>query len=106
MLKSKSWQSAKEIFKKAKSSRLFLLITFTCLIVLALIFSEFKKIEAEPVSSCLLDQRADCAVVLTDGRPRIRERFDLLARQEVKKLIISGVHPGVTLRGIIPQWPF
>jgi len=36
----------------------------------------------------------------------VREGFDLLAQKQVRKLIISGVHPKATLREIFPQWPF
>lgn len=67
---------------------------------------EFNVIEAEPVSAWQEDHRADCAVVLTGGPGRVREGFDLLAQGQVRKLIISGVHPRATLRDIFPQWPF
>jgi uncharacterized SAM-binding protein YcdF (DUF218 family) len=76
------------------------------ILVSTLFYTELQKITAEPVSSWLYDHHADCAVVLTGGPHRIREGFDLLSRQEVKKLIISGVHPQATLREIIPQWPY
>lgn len=52
------------------------------------------------------DHRADCGVVLTGGSGRVREGFDLLAQINIKKLIISGVHPKARLREIFPQWPF
>lgn len=63
-------------------------------------------IEHEPISAWLEDHKADCAVVLTGGPGRIREGFDLLVQGQVRKLIISGVHPKATLREIFPQWPF
>jgi uncharacterized SAM-binding protein YcdF (DUF218 family) len=44
--------------------------------------------------------------VLTGGAGRVREGFDLLSHREVKKLIISGVHPQAGLRDIFPQWPY
>lgn len=69
-------------------------------------FREQTQIEREPVSAWLEDQKADCAVVLTGGPGRVREGFDLLAQGQVRKLIISGVHPKATLREIFPQWPF
>lgn len=59
-----------------------------------------------PVNSWTEDQRADCAVVLTGGPGRIREGVDLLAQSSVKKLIVSGVFPGVGLRDIFPQAPY
>jgi len=67
---------------------------------------EKKLVAAEPVSAWSEDHRADCAVVLTGGPGRVREGFDLLAQGQVQKLIISGVHPRATLRGIFPQWPY
>jgi uncharacterized SAM-binding protein YcdF (DUF218 family) len=67
---------------------------------------EIGFIEREPISAWSEDHKADCAVVLTGGPGRIREGFDLLAQHQVRKLIISGVHPRSTLREIFPQWPF
>jgi len=67
---------------------------------------EVGYIEHEPISAWTEDHKADCAVVLTGGPGRIREGFDLLAQGQVRKLIISGVHPRATLREIFPQWPF
>src|SRR5580658_8318424 len=67
---------------------------------------EVGYIEHEPISAWTEDHKADCAVVLTGGPGRVREGFDLLAQGQVRKLIISGVHPKATLREIFPQWPF
>ena len=52
------------------------------------------------------DQRADCAVVLTGGMGRLREGFSLLEQGQIKKLIVSGVHPQATLREVFPLLPF
>jgi uncharacterized SAM-binding protein YcdF (DUF218 family) len=67
---------------------------------------EYRTITSEPVSSWKVDVSADCAVVLTGGSNRVREGFDLLARGQVKKLIISGVYNNAQLREIMPLWPF
>lgn len=67
---------------------------------------EISLIRREPISAWMDDHKADCAVVLTGGPGRVREGFDLLAQGQVRKLIISGVHPRATLREIFPQWPF
>lgn len=67
---------------------------------------EVGFIEHEPITAWSEDHKADCAVVLTGGPGRIREGFDLLSQGQVRKLIISGVHPKSTLRDIFPQWPF
>lgn len=67
---------------------------------------ETVLIEREPITAWTEDHKADCAVVLTGGPGRVREGFDLLSQGQVKKLIISGVHPRATMREIFPQWPF
>lgn len=59
-----------------------------------------------PVQSWIKNQTCDCAIVLTGGAGRVREGFDLLSNQAVKKLIISGVHSNVQLRDLMPLWPF
>jgi uncharacterized SAM-binding protein YcdF (DUF218 family) len=78
-------------------------------LALAVLFrfsSEYRDVIAEPVASWAHTQSADCAVVLTGGASRVREGFDLLANQYVKKLIISGVNPNSRLREIMPVWSF
>ena len=67
---------------------------------------EGQAILAQPVTSWTEDVTADCAVVLTGGPSRIREGIDLLARRNVKKLIISGVNPQARLREIFSLWPY
>lgn len=67
---------------------------------------EVQFLRASPVTSWTKTQSADCAVVLTGGPGRVREGFDLLVEGRVKKLIISGVHPEVKLRDLLPMWPF
>lgn len=65
-----------------------------------------RKVRSEPISSWTEDHDGDCAVVLTGGPGRVREGIDLLIRGQVKKLIISGVHPQSSLYEIFPEWPF
>ncbi len=67
---------------------------------------EYRHVQSEPVSSWKSTVQADCAVVLTGGSGRVREGFDLLANQNIKKLIISGVFPNAQLREIMPTWTF
>lgn len=93
---------AKPIFRKR---------TFWALLILALavVFrfsSEYRDVIDEPVVNWTRSQTADCAVVLTGGAGRVREGFDLLSNQNVKKLIISGVNPNSRLREIMPVWGF
>ncbi len=71
-----------------------------------LFIRESRIIKAEIPTSWKLDQKADCAVVLTGGSGRVREGFDLLAQKQVNKLIISGVNPKASLVDIFPQWPY
>jgi uncharacterized SAM-binding protein YcdF (DUF218 family) len=68
--------------------------------------SEYRAVIHEPVLGWEHTQTADCAVVLTGGSGRVREGFDLLSNQLVKKLIISGVNPNSRLREIMPVWSF
>jgi uncharacterized SAM-binding protein YcdF (DUF218 family) len=68
--------------------------------------SEYRAVTREGVISWTKNQTADCAVVLTGGAGRVREGFDLLSNQNVKKLIISGVNPTSRLREIMPVWSF
>lgn len=94
-----------------KSKPLFRKRTFWALLILALavVFrfsSEYRDVIDEPVVNWTRSQNADCAVVLTGGAGRVREGFDLLANQNVKKLIISGVNPNSRLREIMPVWGF
>ncbi|GIL17873.1 MAG: hypothetical protein BroJett040_16240 [Oligoflexia bacterium] len=71
-----------------------------------LVISEYRLVVGERISSWEEDPLADCGVVLTGGPGRIREGFALLSRKQIKKLIISGVHPDARLREIMPQLPY
>lgn len=53
----------------------------------------------------LPDKPIDVVVVLTGGPGRIETGFDLLAKDKAKALLITGVHPNVTLRDLIALWP-
>jgi uncharacterized SAM-binding protein YcdF (DUF218 family) len=52
------------------------------------------------------EQSADCGLVLTGGPQRVREGFDLLARGQIQKLIVSGVNPSAHLFDIFPMISF
>jgi uncharacterized SAM-binding protein YcdF (DUF218 family) len=67
-------------------------------------YHEYKSVEQEGIQSWLKTPTADCAIVLTGGPGRVREGFDLLANQNVKKLVISGVYSNARLREIMPVW--
>ncbi len=69
-------------------------------------YAELRRVSATPITAWTQDHRADCAVVLTGGPHRVREGIDLLAQGQVKKLIISGVHPRASFKEIFPQWPY
>jgi uncharacterized SAM-binding protein YcdF (DUF218 family) len=47
------------------------------------------------------DRSTDAIVVLTGGSERVSAGIDLLKRGHAKKLLISGVHPGLTLDQVL-----
>lgn len=94
---------------KLKSSRLGKLLLISLFLIFLFVVAfvrEYGKVTAQPVNAWSEDPSADCAVVLTGGSNRVREGLDLLARNNIKKLIISGVHSSASLREIYPLWPF
>ncbi len=100
MLKLKFWLIAKRLLR----SQVFWILTVFCCFVGYRFYDELQSVQKEPVQSWLKTSTADCAVVLTGGPGRVREGFDLLANQRVKKLIISGVYSNARLREIMPVW--
>ncbi len=66
---------------------------------------EYQLVSHHPVDAWIMDQKADCAVVLTGGAHRVREGFDLLVQNQVFKLVISGVHSGAQLKELLPMKP-
>lgn len=83
------------------------LISFLVFVALASYFlQESEKIRSEPVLTWESEPKADCGIVLTGGAGRVREGLDLLSHHAIQRLIISGVHPGTSLRDMLPQWPF
>lgn len=93
------------IVKKLLVSRTFWILLCFSGAVTYRFFNEYRKVQSEVVQSWLKTPSADCAVVLTGGAGRVREGFDLLANQNVKKLIISGVYSNARMREIMPVWP-
>ncbi|MCE3009922.1 MAG: YdcF family protein [Proteobacteria bacterium] len=75
-------------------------------LVLIWFLAELDRVQSESITSWEKDPEADCAVVLTGGANRVREGVDLLAKRQIKKLIISGVHQDSQLREIIPTWSY
>lgn len=73
-------------------------------VVMIVLITERSRVLSVPLHLWAQTPQGDCAVVLTGGGHRIREGFDLLARGNVKKLIISGVHSEAELREIFPLW--
>ncbi|NQZ01276.1 MAG: YdcF family protein [Bdellovibrionales bacterium] len=66
---------------------------------------ELDQVSGFKITAWTTDHSADCGIVLTGGPGRVRDGFALLAQKQIKKLIISGVHPGAHLREIFPEWP-
>lgn len=92
----KSWLT------KLRRSLVFSLLAF--FLAGGLFLSELRKIQAEPITAWTEELGADCAVVLTGGAGRVREGFALLKREQVRTLIISGVHPAATLMDLVSPW--
>ncbi len=67
---------------------------------------EYNAVTSTPPTSWVSEVQADCAIVVTGGVGRVREGVDLLYRGAVKKLIVSGVHPKVEWREVLPQWSY
>ncbi|MEN0057940.1 MAG: YdcF family protein [Bdellovibrio sp.] len=94
------------IAKGVWRSRSFWVLIFLSGVILYRFYDEYQRVQGEVIQSWLKTSSADCAVVLTGGSGRVREGFDLLANQSVKKLIIAGVYSNARLREIMPVWPF
>lgn len=71
--------------------------------LVAWFYSEWRVVRSFPISAWQENPSADCAIVLTGTPSRLKEGLDLLVRKQVKKLIISGVHPAVSLNEIFPN---
>lgn len=82
---------------------IFLICLIFTLVLTTWVLIEASRLKFQPITSWTEDHKGDCAVVLTGGPGRVREGFDLLQRGDVRKLIISGVNPEVTLLDIFPQ---
>jgi uncharacterized SAM-binding protein YcdF (DUF218 family) len=67
---------------------------------------ELQNIKSEKVTAWTEDSVADCAVVLTGSRGRVKDGLALLSRGSIRKLIISGVYEKANLRDIFPEWPY
>jgi len=100
------WHIARVFIKTLLKKKSFWALLVLALAVLFRFSSEYRDVIDEPVTSWTESQTADCAVVLTGGAGRVREGFDLLSNQNVKKLIIAGVNPNSRLREIMPVWSF
>ena len=94
------------IVKRLLRSRSFWALLFLTAGLSYRFYHEYKSVEQEGIQSWVKTPTADCAIVLTGGPGRVREGFDLLSNQNVKKLIVSGVNPGSRLREIMPVWSF
>jgi uncharacterized SAM-binding protein YcdF (DUF218 family) len=71
---------------------------------LLLLVETHHRLQDETMSTWEVETDADCALVLTGGPHRVREGFALLARKQVRHLIIAGVHPATELTDLITPW--
>lgn len=76
------------------------------ILVVGFYFKELQNVRTEKVTAWTEDSSADCAVVLTGSRGRVKDGLALLSRGSIRKLIISGVYEKATLRDIYPEWPY
>lgn len=81
----------------------FFLLSLSLICFFCWVLFEAYNLKNRDITSWLLATKGDCALVLTGGSGRVRAGFDLLQRGDVRKLIISGVNPNVTLDEIFPQ---
>ncbi len=69
-------------------------------------FKELKNVRSQKVTAWTEDSSADCAVVLTGSRGRVKDGLSLLSKGSIRKLILSGVYEKANLRDIFPEWPY
>lgn len=91
--------------KSLKRFRALFIIGFIFFLFAWAFWREYQNVESYPVNSWTADINVDCAVVLTGGANRVRTGLDLLARHQIKKLVVSGVFANATLREVFPLWP-
>lgn len=86
----------------------FKIISLVALLFLLWIFFIFKGFSAQPVIPLVQIPQGpiSCAVVLTGATGRVREGFELLQAQKIKKLIVSGVYKDTTFEELFPYWPY
>lgn len=94
------------IAKVLLRSRIFWALLIFSGVLVYRFYDEYQKVQGETLQSWIKTPSADCGVVLTGGSGRVREGFDLLANQSIKKLVISGVYSNARLREIMPVWSF
>jgi uncharacterized SAM-binding protein YcdF (DUF218 family) len=83
---------------------LFTILSIYLLFQVGRVFKEESdKLLREPIDSWEKDSQGDCALVLTGGSGRLKEGFDLLARGQVQKLLVSGVNPQANIHELFPQ---
>jgi uncharacterized SAM-binding protein YcdF (DUF218 family) len=94
---------------KGNLSGWFFVALFLIISGLLMVFfyaKELQNVRAERVTAWSEDASADCAVVLTGSRGRVKDGLSLLSRGSVRKLILSGVYEKASLRDIYPEWPY
>ena len=92
-----------------KQTPWFFVILFgavTAVLLVGFYLKELQNVRAEKVTSWTEDSTADCAVVLTGSRGRVKDGLALISRGAIRKLIISGVYEKANLRDIYPEWPY
>lgn len=84
-----------------KKKRILLSLFFLAFLVL--VYFKADQIVSEPENLWTSRElTADCGVVLTGATGRLREGFELLAQQRIKKLIVSGVYKDARMIELFP----
>ncbi len=87
---------------KLSLSKVLLIISFA--FVVFIFEKNYRNVLSTPVSYWDLGPPADCGVVLTGGKGRVRAGLMLLRQGQIQRLIISGVNP-VTQYEDLLEWP-
>ncbi len=79
------------------------LLAALIILFFAFVYIKTNQVMSEPENLWTnSESKADCGVVLTGAVGRLREGFELLAQQRIKKLIVSGVYKDARMIELFP----
>lgn len=94
------------MFKQSPLTFVLIFAIVSGVLLVGFYFKELKNVRSQRVTSWSEDSTADCAVVLTGSRGRVKDGLSLLSKGAIRKLILSGVYEKANLRDIFPEWPY